>query len=242
MASALCTKGKYFSIESDINFGNDFLYPMGTNTNRFNGNINGNRHTLSNINIKGYNYTSVFGYNSGTIQNFRFNNIRVNGDSEYTGVIAGYNSGNINGIVVRGATISGNNYTGGITGNNTYRIKNVDVQATITSTGNTVGGIVGETWYNLSQERNLDMVFSGSVKGVNQVGGIAGRCGSSNLKGVVYDTTVQITQENGNIGRGVGNYQQYGNYSVVKTNNITLAYTGDRTGFDGIDVNPITAV
>ena len=98
MASALVTQSKYFSVTSDIDFSNKKYYALGTNNNRFNGNINGNMHAISNISLYGYDYLGLFGYNTGTIEGFRFNDIAVNATGQYVAGIAGYNTGTIKGI------------------------------------------------------------------------------------------------------------------------------------------------
>ena len=61
LASATVTQGKYYSVTDDIDFTNKKYYALGTNTNKFNGNINGNMHTISNISLLGASYLGLFG-------------------------------------------------------------------------------------------------------------------------------------------------------------------------------------
>ena len=67
MATLLASQSKYFSVEADIDFASKKYYALGTSSNKFNGHINGNMHTISNINIAGGENTGLFGYNNGGV-------------------------------------------------------------------------------------------------------------------------------------------------------------------------------
>ena len=57
-----------------IDFENEKFYTLGTNANKFNGHINGNMHTVSNIELYGYDYLGLVGYNTGIVEGFKVNN------------------------------------------------------------------------------------------------------------------------------------------------------------------------
>ena len=206
----------YYSITNDLDFGNDLLYAMGTDTNKFNGIIDGNLKTLSNISIEGYNKTGLFGNITGTVKNIRINNYTATGQNNSTGII-GENNGTINGIIGRNITVTGVTNTGGLVGYNHKIVKNVDVRGTITGTSNYTGGVAGNTDYTGGASMN-DVAFSGTVTGTNVVGGLVGT--GPNAKGIVYDTTVTAT--NSEIGKVNGS--TYG--GTYRVSNVTLNYPG----------------
>ena len=239
MATAtLGTTGKYYSIAADLNFGNDSLYTLGTSNNKFNGTMDGYMHTLSNINLENYDYAGLFGYNNGTIKGIKFNGVTIKGSNEYAGAVVGYNNGTVTGIVGRNITVNGKSYVGGIVGYNRNVLLNGDVRGNITGTGNYVGGVTGYAGYNTGSQRDIDLVFSGTVKGNNYVGGITGG-GSWNPSGVIYNSTVQATTTSGNVYAGKGNADNSGTF---KTNNVTITYGSglSRSGKDGTDVATLT--
>ena len=211
LASALAGQNKYYSVISDIDFANKNFYALGTEENKFNGRINGNMNTISNISIKGNNNLGLFGYNNGgVIEGFKFNNITVSSTGIRVGGIAGTNTGTIKGIVLKNSTITStgkdnisNSYTGGIAGYNSAVISSVDVEGNITSSWQDVGGITGVVEKSGPSNTNiLSVMFKGNVTGYNTVGGITGGGGYSSsssangklgFKGVVYDSNMKIT-------------------------------------------------
>ena len=214
----------YYSITSDLDFGNDGLYAMGTDTNKFNGVLDGNLKTLSNMSFEGYNKTGLFGNNTGTIKNIRINNYTAVGLNNSTGII-GENNGTINGVIGRNITVTGVTNTGGLVGYNYKIVKNVDIRGTITGTSTYTGGLVGFNYYTGGASMT-DLVFSGTVTGNNNVGGIGGT--GPNMSGIVYDST--ITSSGNNIGKGHGG--SYG--GKYRSSNVTLVYPdGSITGDSG---------
>ena len=225
--STLNNTAKYYSITSNLDFNNDYMYALGTSTHKFNGNINGNMNTLSNITIVGGSYTGIFGFNTGTIQGIKVNNASITGGSN-TGLIVGQNNGTITGITGRSITVTGGENTGGLVGYNPRAITNIDMQGTITSESNNVGGISGKSQYvtgNLSKDE--DLVFKGTVTGNNSVGGLIGYSESASVKGVVYNST--ITAIDGSAAGNMIGYVNRHSSGNKKYTNVTLSYTGTQS-------------
>ena len=231
---------KYYSITNNIDFNNDYLYALGTETHKFNGNINGNMNTLSNISMSGGNNTGIFGYNRGTISGIKVNTVSITG-ADNTGLIVGTNEGTINGIVGRNITVTGTANVGGVIGYNPRALTNADIQGTITSSGNNVGGISGKSQYitgNPSKDENV--VFKGSVTGPNNVGGLVGWSESGSVIGVVYNSTLT-----GTTGVAVGNiigYKSRFSSGNKKASNVILSFTGTQStsAINGTEFTGIT--
>ncbi len=127
---------KYFRIESDLDFSStDFspigvFYGSGNEANRpFNGNIDGNFKTISNMTVAtDSDYTGIFGYTGAgfSLSDISIDDtVSVQSTADYVGSIVGYNRGLINNVIST-ATVGGNSYVGGIVGysENRTAIKN----------------------------------------------------------------------------------------------------------------------
>ena len=53
---------------------------------------------VSNVQLNGYDYVGIFGYNTGTIEGFVFDHITVLTTGRNLGAVVGYNAGTIKGI------------------------------------------------------------------------------------------------------------------------------------------------
>ena len=242
MASATVTQGKYYSLNSSIDFAGKNFYPLGTGTNKFNGHFNGNMNTISNISIDGYKDVAIFGYNTGEIEALRLNNITLQASGENIGSIASVNEGTVNGIVGRNISItstptSGYMYVGGLVGNNKNIVKNADIRGNITAQSDYVGGVIGD-----NNKTVTDIAFSGSVTGKSGVGGLAGLAWSNvTTKGFVYNSTITSpsTSSSKRVGKSIGGV--YGSTVAAKNYNTTLNYTGSRESYsDGTEITEMT--
>ena len=205
----------YYSLTSDLDFTDKLVYPMGTKYTQFNGIFSGNHHTISNANIRGYNHTGVFGYNTGTITDTNFDTISISASAGRTGII-GTNTGTVNGVKVRNLTITGTSTIGGICGylGTGGSIKNVDVHGTITGTSTTVGGIIG---YADGSSSLTDAVFKGTLSGTQYVAGLAGEKFNTTISGFVYDSTITATSNTS------GYFTTRNNPNNCKAYNITIS-------------------
>ena len=146
--------------------------PIGNYSNRWEGNMDGQGHTISNLYIKtAQNYVGLFGFTEGaTIQDLIFDNAKVenvsttNRKTNYTGILAGY------------AYEDSPSHIKGIKTTN---------NCTVIGQDNT-GGIVGSAEINLENCENHS-----SVKGKSYVGGIAGECNGRNIKRCTNYGTVE---------------------------------------------------
>lgn len=147
--------------------------PIGNYSNRWEGNMDGQGHTISNLYIKtAQKNVGFFGYTTdgATIQDLIFDNAKVenvsttNRKTNSTGILAGYAYGD-----------SPSHIKGIKTTNN----------CTVIGQDNT-GGIVGSAEINLENCENHS-----SVKGKDNVGGIAGECNGRNIKRCTNYGTVE---------------------------------------------------
>lgn len=138
--------GKYFLLGADIDLSAVSYSPIGTASNMFQGNFDGNNHTI-NLNINSaLTYRGLFGYLG--------------------------NNASVSKIIISGSII-GNNYTGAIAGFSAGTINSCINNANITASAeNTayVGGIAGESIGTIDS-----CVNNGIVNANTNIGGIAGR-------------------------------------------------------------------
>ena len=139
--------------------------PIGNDNIRWNGNMDGQGHTISNLYIKtAQNYVGLFGFTRGaTIQNLTFDYAKVenvsttNTKTYYTGILAGYAYASTN---------------------SPAHIKGIKTTENCTVIGQEdTGGIVGFAYINLENCENHSC-----VKGAYYVGGIAGSSAEKNIK------------------------------------------------------------
>ena len=157
--------------------------PIGSEKNRWKGNMDGQGHTNSNLYIKtAQNYVGLFGYTDGaTIQDLIFDNAKVENvnttgtNTPYTGILAGYAYGDspshIKGIkTTNNCTVIGQEITGGIVGFAKINLENCDNHSSVKGTSN-VGGIAGFSCYkNIKRCTNYGTVENDG----SYIGGIIG--------------------------------------------------------------------
>ena len=157
--------------------------PIGSEKNRWKGNMDGQGHTISHLYIKtAQSFVGLFGYTYGaTIQDLIFDYAKVenvsttNANASYTGILAGYAYGDspshIKGIkTTNNCTVIGQEVTGGIVGFAKINLENCDNHSSVKGTSN-VGGIAG-----FSQEKNIKRCTNyGTVENDGSyIGGIIG--------------------------------------------------------------------
>ena len=157
--------------------------PIGSEKNRWKGNMDGQGHTNSNLYIKtAQNYVGLFGYTDGaTIQDLIFDNAKVENvnttgtNTSYTGILVGYAYGyspsHIKGIkTTNNCTVIGQKITGGIVGFAKINLENCDNHSSVKGTSN-VGGIAGFSCYkNIKRCTNYGTVENDG----SYIGGIIG--------------------------------------------------------------------
>lgn len=157
--------------------------PIGYVNNSWEGNMDGQGHTISHLYIKtAQSFVGLFGYTYGaTIQDLIFDYAKVenvsttNANASYTGILAGYAYGDspshIKGIkTTNNCTVIGQEITGGIVGLAKINLENCENHSSVKGT-KSVGGIAGN-----STERNIRRSTNyGTVENNNTyIGGIIG--------------------------------------------------------------------
>ena len=213
--------------------------PLGNETNKFTGSLDGAEYKISNLNIIGENtYRGLFGYNIGKLKNIKLENVNIKG-TQYIGGLVGYNkdgiiencsvTGNITGDSEVGglvgymysgsitqsyaiATVNGTTYTGGLVG---YMYLGSITQSYATATVNGVtytGGLVGYTYLSASITQSY---VTEIVNGTQYTGGLVGYINSMNAE-ISNCYTTNIVTVNGDYVGGLVGY----NYGKI-----TLCYT-----------------
>ena len=173
--------------------------PIGNDNYRWEGKMDGQGHTISNLYIKtAQNYVGLFGFTDGaTIQDLIFDYAKVenvnttNTNTLYTGILAGYADGDspshIRGIkTTNNCTVIGQNETGGIVGRAKINLENCENRSSVKGTGS-VGGIAGDSF-----ERNIKRCTNyGTVENDGSyIGGIIG---------YAYETSIEDCANYGKI-------------------------------------------
>ena len=166
-----------YALVQDLNAGGTIytaaLVGTGSST-AFSGTFAGLGHTVSNLVVHGTaNYTGLFGYSTGTIRDIGVTSGNITNTSEYTGGLAGYNTGTITNSYYSG-DVDGNINVGGLVGsNNSGTISYSHSSGTVKSTGvadrNIVGGLVGSSYTGTISdsysESTVTSLFSTGISG-----------------------------------------------------------------------------
>jgi hypothetical protein len=197
-----------FKISNDIDLvGVATYYPIGSVEFPFQGSLDGNNKTLSNltINSPAVNYIGLFGYIGGEFlipllqfSNLTLSNFNITGNS-YVGAFIGYAgllfASTISNIDIVGGSITGNTqHAGGLAGYAYISIYDSSSSAIVVGQSYT-GGLAGFAYsvYNSSS--------TGAVSGTNNVGGLVGYLDATILNSY---STGSVSGSNNSIGGLVG--------------------------------------
>jgi len=173
--------GKYFQQTADIDASSSStwdagagLSPIGNSTTNFDGNYDGNNHSISGLTINrgSTDYIGLFGYVSNpTIQSLSLSSVNITG-RDYTGALVGYSK---NGTSVTNCnstgTVSGRYYVGGLIGSTDGTISNCFSSALITATY--AGGLIGINYQVSSFWGTITSCYAtGTVNGSFKGGGL----------------------------------------------------------------------
>ena len=225
--------------------------PIGSEKNRWKGNMDGQGHTISHFYIKtAQDYVGLFGYtDAATIQDLIFDYAKVENvnttdtKTDYTGILAGKAYGDspshIKGIkTTNNCTVIGQKDTGGIVGCAKINLENCENRSSVKGTGN-VGGIAGSSF-----ERNIKCCTNyGTVENdaVQYIGGIIG---------YAYETSIEDCANYGNItsaspvaggiagstmdNSSIQNVFSYGDVTYTNTSGIIIGHVGGTLTAKGI--------
>lgn len=228
--------------------------PIGNDNIRWNGNMDGQGHTISNLYIKtAQNYVGLFGFTRGaTIQNLTFDYAKVenvsttNTKTYYTGILAGYayastnSPAHIKGIkTTENCTVIGQENTGGIVGSAKINLENCENLSSVKGTGS-VGGIAGSSY-----ERN--------IKRCTNYGTVENDGSGENTGGIIgyaYRTSIEDCANYGNItsaspvaggiagstmdNSSIQNVFSYGDVTYTNTSGIIIGHVGGTLTAKGI--------
>ena len=180
-------KGKYVRLETDLDFNNfkESVTPIasstasvGNYTIRFDGEFDGNGHTITGFKIKDYpyDYAGMFGYvgKSGVVKNLKFASPRVTSMGYNVALLVAKNNGKIENIEVADAIVTANEgyNIGVIAGNNFGTISDCTVDGGELESLGYMGGIAGKCYgsiYNCDVTADLattgSQVFTGGIVG-----------------------------------------------------------------------------
>ena len=228
--------------------------PIGNDNIRWNGNMDGQGHTISNLYIKtAQNYVGLFGFTRGaTIQNLTFDYAKVenvsttNTKTYYTGILAGYayastnSPAHIKGIkTTENCTVIGQENTGGIVGSAKINLENCENLSSVKDTGS-VGGIAGSSY-----ERNIKRCTNyGTVEndgsGEN-IGGIIGYAYRTSIEDCANYGKITSTGwfTGGMVGQTLANSSiqnvfSYGDVTNTNTSGIIIGHVGGTLTAKGI--------
>lgn len=190
IGSATSYSAAQYKLMNNIDMTGHTLAPIGIATHNFSGKFYGCGHTISNINVEGYECAGLFGYSRGTIDHLDINNATLTisapnnfvcgalcGNNDYLGKI--YYCRIMGTVVVN--TTQGSGYIGGVIGMQEATANNIKFGGILDCHNATnrqyVGGIVG---HNSSITENIYVVNpttnNNILAGNATAGGIAGCC------------------------------------------------------------------
>ncbi len=203
--------GKTFKLTADIDLLGEEWTPIGNPTNWFQGNFDGDGHTISNLKITSGEYAGLFGYIKS-------------GPANYTPGIANLtvNNVDISGVTNGGAFCGGGYTTTRNAGNGgAHQFMNLNLTGLVKIEGKNVGGLVGMDWtdYQIGANNITVSVDNGSyINGTTTAGGVFASAPHASVENVTADIDVM---GNGVVGGIAGNGGWDWN-DLTYTGNVTL--------------------
>ncbi len=179
---------KHFILTADLDLKDITLSPVGTNSKRFTGVLDGNGHIMRNLVIEQSNsYVGLFGYlgQNGHISNIHLENVRIAGQSYVGGLVAQNSNGSLSACSITGGEVKGTgSFVGGLVGRNDQGdLSNCSAMGSVSGSLSTyysydyAGGLVG---YN-SGGNLIACSAEGPVSGRGHVGGLCGDVNDCNM-------------------------------------------------------------
>ena len=216
------TRSAYYKLTDDITL-TGYWTPIGTYNRPFTGTFDGGGYSISDLAVNAPSALNqgLFGYinPAGVVKNLNLVNVN-NIAEESVGSVAGLSYGTLQNISVTGrveGTRSEWDVTvGGIVGQNLGLVENCSFSGEVVGTSTAVGGIVG-----LLNGGTVRYCYAeGSVSGVNNVGGVAGRTTGAAAAVeycVALNTSITRTGSGTGFGRVIGYHHnistETGNYA-----------------------------
>ncbi len=163
-----------YKLMNDIDLTGINWIPIGTSATPFIGTFNGNGYVINNLKGTGSDYSGLFGYNQGWLNNIVLDDVViVSSQRSYVGGVVGYNSGLITNCSIAGnSSINGSSYVGGLVGYNNGLIADCSVidNSSIVGNDHYVGGLVGYAASGFISKSYTEC----NVKGSSEAGGLVG--------------------------------------------------------------------
>lgn len=183
--------------------------PIGTETNPFRGNFDGNHKTVSHFKVSGSSYLGFFSKLDGaTVGDLTLANAEITGTSWRVGGLAGSSVGStITNVVIDTLTVKGSlsGYVGGLVGEGyTGTIMGCTVKGSNVTGGAYMGGISGQGYATINSCTVEDCIITGTSW---KAGGIIGQCneGTRAFNDLIVRRTTLIGSSD-NLGAIVGFY------------------------------------
>ncbi len=203
--------GRFFRLTASLNLTGTWT-PIGTSARTFQGNLDGNNHIISgvNINLPTTDNVGLFGFlTNATIRNLgvEANSGTVTGHNN-VGILAGSQSGGSITNCYAAGNVMGNDIIGGLIGNMAASTSNISgcyvfVQASGSTNTNGIGGLAGV------QRGNITNCYTfGSIQGNGPAGGIAGTGSTSAILSNSYSKCSISSNTTARIGGLTGNQSQ----------------------------------
>jgi hypothetical protein len=223
---------RHFILTGNIDLNGISLTPVGNSINKpFNGVIDGNGHTISNVVIDTPNssYVGLFGClgNNGQIKNLGVENVQVSGCDYVGGLVGLVSDGTISKCSSTG-TVAGIYYVGGLAGCAVGSLSNCFTAVSVSGVY-TVGGLVG----NAGGINSTIVACSaeGTVSGAGiYIGGLAGNSHSTAISASSFSGEVNAASESRSIG-GLTGYLNNG--SLVDCHVTGSIYTATSSRYVG---------
>ncbi len=202
----------YYKLDKDITITSEYWTPIGGNgTDAFNGNIDGQGHSITGLTIiyRGYGSEGLIGEGSGNISNLIMKDVLIKETTQAGAIYGSSGSNTVISACESFGEISGTGDMGGLVGHaeNTKILNSfsrMDITSSSTATEDGVGGLVGELHGANSQVATIkDSYAAGKLikeNTKNGIGGLAGYrstyyYGRTIIYDSFYDTTVTGVKE-----------------------------------------------
>lgn len=227
----------------DWNGGSGFS-PVGTSSNPFNGNLDGNNNSVNNIymNYPSTDYVGLIGYNGGsstqTISDLSVTNADVTGGSN-VGIVVGVTDDTDLTNVSATGTVNGTSTVGGLVGwNFNGTISNSSADIDVTGSNKFTGGLVG---YANNSSTISNSTVSGTVNGDYRTGGFVGM-NEGTINNSSASTSVDGASHTGGFA-GVNNNvidQSYATGDVTSSGDQVGGFIGINYGVDSSNIGKVT--
>ena len=236
--------GKNFKLVADIDLKNVEWTPIGTETNCFMGNFDGNNKVVKNLTVTnlantydGYAYIGLFGVTEGSeaqhnyIKNLTIENVTISSTGNIVSAAVAYPYyTDVENITVKGdINIKGGDYTAGVLGYTRRCVvaKNLTIEGnagSIIEGGTTVGGVISDIQMNggLVADYSNFKAKGLTIKAIKAVGGMSGIISGQTLDGATVENVAIVCD---NIHKGIvsGSLGDKSTISNLSYSNVTGA-------------------